>query len=272
MRLDEPALDRVVAAQALDGRHLPPLRERGEQQAGRDRLAVHERRAGTADADTAGRPDAGQAEVAPQHLEQHLVGASVHFDALTVHGEGDPHAGTSRSPARRSTASSTASALIGRSVTWRPSDASAFPTDGRHGRQRRLAETVDVRAVALEEVMGQRHGHVHERRDLVVGEIRVRDLAVRDVDCLEQRRPETHDHRALVLELRARPVYDPARVDGGVQAQDLDLAGLLVDPHLGCAGALVPVVGGDPLARVGIEPALESPPRRSHDGRSPSGL
>src|SRR5439155_21585620 len=51
--VDERALHRVLAAQALDGGQLAAGRERGEEQAARDRLPVEEHRARAADADPA---------------------------------------------------------------------------------------------------------------------------------------------------------------------------------------------------------------------------
>ena len=53
VRVGERALDRMVAAEALGRRDRRALGERREQQAGRDRLAVDERRAGAAHADAA---------------------------------------------------------------------------------------------------------------------------------------------------------------------------------------------------------------------------
>src|SRR5204862_6186571 len=48
-RVGEGALHRMVAAEALDGRHVSAGRERGEEQAPGDRLAVDEHRARAAD-------------------------------------------------------------------------------------------------------------------------------------------------------------------------------------------------------------------------------
>ncbi len=137
-----------------------------------------------------------------------------------------------------------------------PERAERVADRSRNRRDGRLAEPVHLGARALHELVGERLRQVGDRRDLVVGEVRVRHLAVGERDAFEQRGPEPHRHGALVLQLRAGPVDDPSGIHGGVRAHHLDAARLLVDAHL-CGGcALVPVRGADALARVRVEPAV----------------
>src|SRR5207247_9738880 len=96
--------------------------ERGEEQAARDRLPVEEHRARAADADPARLADAREPEPV-EDADQHLVGAHVDRRRLPVQGQLDPHP----------IASSTASGVIGRSVTAIPSEASALPIAGGTG-------------------------------------------------------------------------------------------------------------------------------------------
>ena len=164
--------------------------------------------------------------------------------------------GTFIAPSRASTAASTRSAVMGSSWTRSPSDCSALPiaagTGGRTVSPRPCTSAPSRSMISCV----KRAGRSAERGDVVVGEVGVGDLAVAEVDRLEQRRPEAHDQRALVLQLGAGAVDDPARVGDAVQVLDADLAGLLVDADARARGALVPVRRGDALPGVGIEAAL----------------
>ena len=55
---------------AFDGRDLLPLATEGENRTGEHRRAVHEHRAGPAGGVVAAALRAGEAEIAPQHVEQ----------------------------------------------------------------------------------------------------------------------------------------------------------------------------------------------------------
>ena len=75
-----------------------------------------------------------------------------------------------------------------------------------------------------------RDGQVAGSGNVVVGQVGVRDLPVGELDLLQQRRAEAHDHRALVLQLGARPVDHAARRrPRRAGARRVTRAGLLVD-------------------------------------------
>ena len=100
--LDERLLDAVepvLGAKALDGRHLVPVRLRGEHEAGADEVAVEEDGAGTAFALLTGVFRAGQLERVAQRGQQALARPDVRLARLAVDDEPDLHAST-RSSAR----------------------------------------------------------------------------------------------------------------------------------------------------------------------------
>src|SRR5215217_7751793 len=164
-------------------------------------------------------------------------------------------AGVSSLPSRASTASRT----LRRDRQIRDVDATGVEGVADGGRDRReggLAEALNLPALALHQFVGERHGHVVHRRDVVVGEVGVGDLAFGELVALEECGPEAHDHGALVLELGRRAVYDSARVDRRVQPDHVELAGLLVHLDLGGRRPLVPVRRRHALAGVRVQPPL----------------
>ena len=93
--VDERLLHRMQrggAGEAFDGADLGAVAQRGELQARRDRLAVHDHGARAAGADAAAVLGARHVQVFPQHVDQQTVAAFRHdFDRVTVECEFDQH-------------------------------------------------------------------------------------------------------------------------------------------------------------------------------------
>ena len=67
-------------------------------------------------------------------------------------------------------------------------------------------------------------GRVAEPRHAIPGEARVQDLAVVELDRLEERAAQAHDHRAFDLVLEMVRVDDGAALEGADGADDLNAA------------------------------------------------
>jgi len=100
-------------------------------------------------------------------------------------------------------------------------------------------ETIEARV--LQDADVERAGDVHEGRDHVVREVRVRQLAAVVDHLLEQRLAQAEQGAALDLQLAEAGIDDAAGEAGGVKAQDLDLARLRIDLDLAGGGGVVPV-------------------------------
>jgi hypothetical protein len=75
---------------------------------------------------------------------------------------------------------------------------------------------VDRGAVALDDFVRESCGEIGWGGDVVVRQVGVGDLAVAELDRLEQRGAEADDQRLLVLQRRARRVDDLAGVRDAV--------------------------------------------------------
>ena len=127
--------------------------------------------------------------------------------------------------------------------------AGAMPTIGGLARPRRR----QVLAVEQDDLD---LGRVAEPRHAVLGELRVEDLAVLEVDRLGHRPAEPHDHRAFDLVLEVVRVDDGAAFEGTDGADDLHAAARSVDGHLGAGGDVAaflrPGRDADPPVRAGL--------------------
>ena len=126
---------------------------------------------------------------------------------------------------------------------------------GRHRRRTGLAQAVDP---ALRGILGQPDrpalGQVAQRRDHVVGEGRVHDLAAVELDLLEQRLTDAERDVALALERREHGVDDLARVGLDVEIDHAHDAGLEIDLDLGARGGVEEVRRDHALAGLRVEP------------------
>src|SRR5215207_290452 len=101
----------MIHAESLDGRDLLPLRERGEQDAHRDRLAVYQRRTRSANPNAAGVTDARQVELASENVEKHLVRPGFDLDGLSIYVESNLHPTSSATVTQTESSSRPASAV-----------------------------------------------------------------------------------------------------------------------------------------------------------------
>ena len=106
-------------------------------------------------------------------------------------------------------------------------------------------------------------GHVGEARHAVLREVRVEDLAVLEVDRLEERAAEALDDRALDLVAQAVGVDDGAALEGGDDADDLDAAALPVDRDLGAGGDVAALLGAAGDAEAAARRGLRACPSRT---------
>ena len=105
-------------------------------------------------------------------------------------------------------------------------------------------------------------GVSRNRGHAIAGKSRVEDPPVLEVDGLEERTAESHDHRAFDLVLEMVGVDDGAALERADGADDLDAAGDAVDGDLGAGGDEAALFGpsGDADSVIGL--ALPAPAER----------